>query len=156
MVDVEGKFAQQLNSLLIDLGSNHNYVHPRIVESFSLRKVKHDKPWLVQLTTWTKRKASEVVMECLIELGRHPSQVNLSILPWGSYDALTNMDWLQEHKTKLDYYNKMLEHLNNKGISEIIKGKSKQTFVIEISYLQLEKYYKRNYQIYAIHVSDTA
>ena len=62
------KIAKQSISILIDPGSSHSYVTPKVVESCSLRKMKHDKSWLVQLATGKKRRASEVVMECPIEL----------------------------------------------------------------------------------------
>ena len=61
MVEVAGKIVEQSVSILIDLGSMHSYITPRVVEICSFKKVKHRKSWLVQLATGTKRKVSEVV-----------------------------------------------------------------------------------------------
>jgi hypothetical protein len=41
VVEVEGKIAKQSISILIDPGSTHSYVSPKVVEGCSLRKVKH-------------------------------------------------------------------------------------------------------------------
>ena len=55
VVEVVGNIFEHSISILIDLGSTHNYIAPRVMEVFPLRKVKHSKSWLVQLATGTKR-----------------------------------------------------------------------------------------------------
>ena len=61
MVEVAGNIVEQYVSILIDPGSTHIYITPRVVEICAFKKVKHIKSWLVQLATGTKRKVSEVV-----------------------------------------------------------------------------------------------
>ena len=61
MVEVAGKIVEQSISILIDPGSTHSYIAPRVVEVCTLRKEKHRKSWLVQLAIGTKRKVNEVV-----------------------------------------------------------------------------------------------
>ena len=56
MVEIEGKVSNTYISILIDPGAFHNYASPNIVETCKLDKVKHEKPWTVQLATRTKRK----------------------------------------------------------------------------------------------------
>ena len=60
-----------------------------------LSKVKHDKPWLVQLARCTKQKVSEIVKECEVNLNGFPTKVNLNILPLESYDIIIDTDWLE-------------------------------------------------------------
>ena len=43
MVEVAGKITKQSFSVLIEPGSTHIYIAPRVVEGCSLRKVKHSK-----------------------------------------------------------------------------------------------------------------
>ena len=47
MVEVVGKIVEQYVSILIDLGSTHSYIAPRVVEICDFKKVKHSKSWLV-------------------------------------------------------------------------------------------------------------
>ena len=61
VVEVAGKIVEQSVSILIDPGSTHSYITPRVVEICGFKKVKHRKSWIVQLATGTKRKVSEVV-----------------------------------------------------------------------------------------------
>ena len=49
MVKIEGKILNTYVSILIDPGAFWSYVSPKIVNECKLGKVKHDKPWLVQL-----------------------------------------------------------------------------------------------------------
>ena len=88
--------------VLIDPGSTHSYITPRLVEMCSLKKSKHRKSWLVQLATRTKRKVSEVVEKFPFVMNGIVTSVDLNVLPLHSYDVLIGMDWLEEHKVKLD------------------------------------------------------
>ena len=49
MVEIEGNILNTSISMLIDAGALHSYVSLEIVDVCKLGKVKHDKPWLVQL-----------------------------------------------------------------------------------------------------------
>ena len=93
-------------SILIDLGACQNYVSPKTVDVFKLGKVKHHKPWLVQLATGTKQKVSEIVKDCEVNLNCFPMKVNLNILPLGSYLILIDKDWLEQHRGILDCLHK--------------------------------------------------
>ena len=61
MVEIEGKISNTSISILIDPGVFPSYVSPKIVDVCKLGKLKHDKPWLVQLSTCTKQKVLEIV-----------------------------------------------------------------------------------------------
>ena len=95
---------------MIDLGSNHSYITPKIVESCAFKKTKHSKSWLVQLAIGNKRKFSETMDKSPLEMDVYLfTCANINIFPLGSYDILIGMDWLEEHRVKLDRYNKNFE-----------------------------------------------
>ena len=58
IVEVEGKIHDNNISILIDPGASLSYITLALVESNRIKKVKHDKYWLVQLATGTKRKVT--------------------------------------------------------------------------------------------------
>ena len=97
MVEVAGNIVEQSVSILIDPGSTHSYITPRVVEICAYKKVKHRKPWLVQLATRTKRKVSEVVVKCPLAMNGLITCVDMNVLLLGSYDVLVGMDWLEAH-----------------------------------------------------------
>ena len=54
MVEIEGKVSDTSISILIEPGACRSYVSPKTVDICKLDKVKHKKPWLVQLAMGTK------------------------------------------------------------------------------------------------------
>ena len=54
MVEVEGKISKQSINILIDLGSTHDFISPKVVEICAFNKTKNNKSWLVQLATGTR------------------------------------------------------------------------------------------------------
>jgi hypothetical protein len=92
MIEVEGMINNHAFTILIDSGASHSYIDPRVVESFHLSRIKHENSWLVQLTTGTKRKVTELVKSCPVDMNGLITKVELNILPLGSYDCLIGMD----------------------------------------------------------------
>jgi hypothetical protein len=56
--EIEAKIFKNNVSILIDPVSILIYIAPNLVELKKLKKVKHGKPWLVQLATGTKREVT--------------------------------------------------------------------------------------------------
>ena len=50
------------------------------------------------------------------------TKVILNILLLGSYKMLIGMDWLELHIAKVDCYDKIVESIDDKGQSKVIKG----------------------------------
>ena len=49
---------------------------PKIIDVCKLGKVKHDKPWLVQLVIGTKHKVLEIVKDCEVNLNGFFTKLN--------------------------------------------------------------------------------
>ena len=77
---------------MIDPGSTHSYIPPRVVDICAFKKVKHTKPWLVQLATGSKRKVSEMIEKFPLVMNGLVTCIDLNVLPLGSYDVLIGMD----------------------------------------------------------------
>ena len=100
---------------MIDLGSTHSYITPRVVEICAFKKVKHRKYWLVLLATRTKRKVSEVAEKCQLVMNGLNTCVDMNVLLLGSYDVLIGMDWLEAHRVNLIYYKYNFECMDEEG-----------------------------------------
>ena len=50
MVEVVDNIDEQSISILIDPGSTHSYITPRVVDIFVFKNLKHRKSWLVHLS----------------------------------------------------------------------------------------------------------
>jgi hypothetical protein len=122
MIEVEGKIDNHPIAILIDSGASHSYIDPKLVERFKLKKCKHEKSWLVQLATGTKRRINELVKEFPINMNGTNTKEDLNIIPLGSYDCLIGMDWLENHRVVLDCYNKVFTCLDEEGNSRTVQG----------------------------------
>ena len=83
MVEIEGKILNTSISIMIDPSACRSYVSPKVVDECNLGKVKHDKPWLVQLSIGMKQKVSKIVKDCEVNMNGYPTKVNPNILPLG-------------------------------------------------------------------------
>ena len=67
------------------------------------------------------------------------TSVKLNVLPLGSYDILIGMDWLEQHKVVLNYFDKTFTCINNDGKLINVKGMLRKTAVRQISICSLRK-----------------
>jgi hypothetical protein len=141
-------------TILFDSGASHSYIDPRVVECFHLIRSKHEKYWLVQLATRTKRKVMELVKSCPVDMNGLSMKVDLNILPLGSYDCLIGMDWLDQNHAILDCRNKAFTCLDEEGNQRVIQGIPRAVTIREISAMQLNKCYGKGCQLFAAHVGE--
>jgi hypothetical protein len=85
-------------------------------------------------------------------MGGLPTRGTLNILPLGSYDLLIGMDWLASYKTKLDYYHKTSECVNEEGRKTTLQRIQKNVSVRQTSTLKMKKYYRKVCSLYATQV----
>jgi hypothetical protein len=86
-----------------------------VVECLHLSRRKHERSWLVQLATGTKRKVTELVKSCSIDMNGLSTKAKLNVLPLGSYNCLIVMDWLDQDLSLLDCHNKRFTCLDEEG-----------------------------------------
>jgi hypothetical protein len=156
MIEVEGMINNQPFTILIDSGASHSYIDPRVVESFQLSRRKHEKSWLVQLATGTKRKVIELVKSCPVDMNGLSTKVEFNVLTLGSYDYLIGMDWLDQHHAILDYRNKAFTCLDEEGKWKTVQGILRVVAIREISAMQLKKCYRKGCQLFATHVEEAS
>ena len=122
MVEIEGMMNNQPISILIDIGASLSYISSRIVELYKLVPKTFDKSWLVQLATGTKQKVTSLVRNCKLMMNDFLTHVNVYIPPLGSYDLLIRMDWLEEHKFVLIFFDKSFTCTDDNGNNIKFKG----------------------------------
>jgi hypothetical protein len=154
MIDVEGKIINQPVAIFIDSGASHCYMDPKIVDRLHLEKSKLGKSTLVQLANGTKRRIHDMVSGCSISLNGVNMNVDLNIIPLGSYDILIGMDWLENHHVVLNCHNKTFTCLDGDRKESTVKGVPRPISIREISALQLKRCFRKECQLYAAHVEE--
>jgi hypothetical protein len=122
------------------------------VDRLHLEKSKLGKSSLVQLATGTKRRIHDIFRGCSISLNGVNTNIDLNIIPLGSYDILIGMDWLEKNHVVLDCHNKTFTCLDEKGKQSTVKGVPRPISIRDISALQLKRCFRKGCQLYAAHV----
>ena len=58
IVDIEGTISNQSLSILIDPRETLSYITPKVMEDCELAKIRHEKPWSVELATGARKKVT--------------------------------------------------------------------------------------------------
>jgi hypothetical protein len=154
MVEIEGKIHDTRIDVLIDPRATLSYITPDVVELNKLKKQKHEKSWLVQLETGTKRKVVNFISDLEFSLDGQKIRTNLNILPLGSYDMIIGMDWLEQPKAVLDCYTKILSYKDNFGTIGTTQVIPKPVSVEQVLAMQFKKCIRKGCQFYAIQVTN--
>ena len=125
---------------------------PSIVEKCNLSLKKFEKSWLVQLATRTKRKVVNYVENCDLFMSQFKTQVNLNVLPLGSYDVLIGMDYMEKHQVILNWFEKTFTCLDEKGETIIVKGIPRKVSVRQIAIFQMKKFVQKCCKFFVVHV----
>ena len=78
------------------------------------------------------------------------TSIKLNVLPLGSYDMLIGMDWLEQHRVVLNYFDKTFTCVNNDGETVNVKGIRRKTVIRHISALQLKRVVQKGYKSFLI------
>ena len=82
------------------------------------------------------------------------SQVDLNILPLGSYDLLIGMDWLEKRRVLLNCYDKTFSCIDDKGKKVTVKGIARKVMIREIYALQMKRSVRKGCKVFAAHLLD--
>ena len=82
-----------------------------------------------------------------------PTTSHLNIFPLGSYNMLLVMDWLYLHNTKVDFFGKAIEFLDDIWEPRILRGEKKATSVRMVTAMQAKCGRKKGCVLFPIHIS---
>jgi len=118
---MEGKICDQAISILSEPRSNYSHINPKLVDKCWLNKQAHADSWLLQSATGTKKRVHHWVRYCAFKMNDMPISAHLNVLPLGSYNMLSGMDWLYVHGTKVDCNDKAIEFLDDDGETNLTR-----------------------------------
>ena len=77
----------------------------------------------------------------------------LNAFPLGSYNMILGMDWLYLHRTKVDFFDKAIECLDDNGEKGISQGKKKPTSVRMVTTMQAKRSCRKDCVMIEVHIS---
>ena len=121
ILEVELIFSEEKVRALVDSGSSHSFVHPRIVEKLGLETLPR-ADLVVELANGSRQTINRVVNELSFHLGGGESKACFHELPLGHFDVILGMDWLRKVRAKIHCHDRKLVWDDDKGVSHEIGG----------------------------------
>jgi hypothetical protein len=115
-----------------------------MVERFQFPRRNIGKYWLLQLNTRAKRKITNMVKACPMDMNVLCTREDLNIIPLGSYDYLILKDWLDQNHVVLDC-----------GNLRKVQGIPRAVILREVIAFPLKKTYRKRCQTFAKHMGET-
>ena len=91
---------------------------------------------------------------CEFNMNGLKTQVDLNILPLGSYDLLTWMYCLEKHRVILNCYDKTISCLDEESNTIVVKENPWKITIREISALQMKRSFHKGCKVFANHIID--
>ena len=82
------------------------------------------------------------------------TSVNSNILPLGSYHILIGMDWLESHKSVIDYLHKLFSSVDEEDKYHTMNEIYRTLSTRQISTLQNKKCIRKGFQLYGIKIKE--
>lgn len=83
-----------------------------------------------------------------------PTVAHLNVLPLGSYSMLSGMDSLYLRRTKVDYFDKAIECVDDSGEKRTLQGKKNPTSMRMVTVMQVKHSCRKRCVMFAVHISN--
>ncbi|KAL1551486.1 hypothetical protein AAHA92_19326 [Salvia divinorum] len=122
-INMMGKIHTSTVNILVDTGSSHDFIHPRIAEKLSLSLTKI-KPFRVYVGNGESLLCSHVSKDTVVDLQGHIFRINLHILAFHGPDIILGMDWLESlGRVTHDYVARTMEFVRDDSLI-VLRGSS--------------------------------
>ena len=137
-------------SVLIDLGATHSFISPIALLRCGL--IAHEKSnfRMVEMASGSQQSIGSLVRDCIVNLGRCDTKMNLYSMTLGTYDRIVGMDWLESHQDVVDCYNKTILFKNDQGEPIVIEGINCDVTLHLVSSKKVNKCMRKGCEIYAL------
>ena len=96
------------------------------------------KPWTVEYANQSRAKVEQCLFEARVDFPNFSTELNLYVAPLGSYDIIIGINWLSEHKAKVDCLAKIVNCVDDRGRPTSISGIKHEIRAQQISAMQLK------------------
>ena len=104
-----------------------------------LEVVKQGKVWQVELASGSRIPTNSLVQPCELELGGFITSVDLQVIPLGSYDIVSSMDWIGSHRASIDSRRNTIQCKGDQGKDSEIVGIQRPISLRMIFFMQLKQ-----------------
>ncbi|KAA3460493.1 ATP-dependent zinc metalloprotease FtsH [Gossypium australe] len=138
---------------LIDVGSTHSYVACRVVETLGITAELSDREMTVVSPLGQTVVVNRIFQSVPLEIQGVVFPADLMELPFGEFDLILGMDWLVEHRAKLDCAAKRMELRTPEDEEIIVIGERRNYLSNVVSALKVDKMIRKGCKAFLTFVS---
>ena len=86
------------------------------------------KPWIVEYANQSRAKVEQCLFEARVDFPNFSTELNLYVTPLGSYDIIIGINWLNEHKAKVNCLAKTVQCVDDQSLLTSITGIKYENF----------------------------
>lgn len=114
-----------------------------------------DKTWTVQYGNNVSHTVSMCLFGAILDLPKLSTEVDLYVAPLRYYYVIIGVNWLVEHKAKVDYFEKHISFLDDLQKTKEIQGVKCEISVRKMSSMQLKKPKNKGCVLYAVKITES-
>lgn len=81
-----------------------------------------------------------------------PTTTHFNVFPLGLYNMILGMDWIYLHRTKVDFFDKAIECVDDRGGKRTLQGKKNHTLVRMVIAMQVKHICRKDCVMFAVHI----
>ncbi|KAH9293368.1 hypothetical protein KI387_041430, partial [Taxus chinensis] len=155
-IEVLGKLFGIPVTILFDTGATECFISSKLTSKLKRKAGKMDKSWTVQYGNNSVHTVSMCLFGAVLDLPNFSMEVDLYVAPLGSYDVVIGVNWLADHKEKVDCFEKNIRCLDDRLKTTEIQGVKREISVRKLSAMQLKKAKNKGCTLYAVKISEFA
>ena len=134
-------------SLLVDSGSTHSFISPKIVAKLGITPKPIGKNLRASLANGTEIVIREEVVDLEFTLQGHGSSQRFRVMKLGKFQGIIGMDWLQTHDANI--------HCKTRTISfQAPSGETRKSHLRVVKALKLLKVLRKGLSIYVLKLNN--
>ncbi|KAK1439863.1 hypothetical protein QVD17_05685 [Tagetes erecta] len=139
-------------SILFDSGADKSFVSLEFASSFTVGRVRLDKPYVVEIANGKNVSISTSFMGCELKLQGHVFHVDLLPMTLGSFDVIIGMDWLSANGAEILCREKVVRIPLPSGQILNVSGEKPPTGLKLMSCVKAQKCLRKGYVAFMAHV----
>ncbi|XP_017620876.1 uncharacterized protein LOC108465080 [Gossypium arboreum] len=140
---------------LVDSGSTHSYILSELACKLGIPVKTINLGMIVTSSLGDSVVANKVYRRCPLRIQGHIFSVDLMELPFYGFDDILGMDWLIEHKAKVDFKTKQITLINSDGLEIVVVGERLGFISNMVSAMKAEKLMGKGCEAYLAYVMNS-
>ena len=153
-IEVTGKLFGTPVVILFDTGATECFISAKLAMKLKRKAARMDKTWTVHYGNNVVHTVEMCLFGAILDLPSFSTEVDLYVTPLGSYDIIIGVNWLAEHKAKVDCYEKQISCLDDLQKAAIIQGVKREVAVRKLTAMQLKRAKNRGCTLYAVKMTE--